>query len=100
MKHADLGTDYTVEHLGPTKPNGRVELEETVEFSTITLAALSRLKLPSRELVLAPVLSRRGLAMLFAGRGLGKTYTAMGAAYAVACGGEFLRWRAPKPRRV
>jgi hypothetical protein len=33
--------------------------------------------------------------MLYAWRGVGKTHVAIGVAYALASGGEFLRWRAP-----
>ncbi|MCH9051911.1 MAG: AAA family ATPase, partial [Proteobacteria bacterium] len=41
-----------------------------------------------------------GLVMLHAMRGVGKTYMALGMAYAVATGGAFLKWKAPTPRRV
>ena len=37
---------------------------------------------------------------MYSKRGLGKTHVALGAAYAVATGGSFLRWSAPKPRKV
>jgi RecA-family ATPase len=60
----------------------------------------ARLHLPKREHVLAPILPAKGLAMVHAARGIGKTQLALGAAFAVAVGGEFLRWRAPSPRRV
>lgn len=101
MQHADLGTDYTVEHLGP-KPtvNGAAEPEQAVAFTTTSLADFVRLRLPPREHVLSPILPVRGLAMIYAGRGVGKTRIAMGAAYAVASGLDFLRWRALRPRRV
>jgi hypothetical protein len=33
-------------------------------------------------------------------RGVGKTHFALGVAYAVASGGEYLRWRSPTPRKV
>jgi AAA domain len=56
--------------------------------------------LPKREHVLAPVLPAKGLAMLHAARGIGKTHAAMGMAYAVSTGGQYLRWRAPTPRKV
>lgn len=55
---------------------------------------------PPREMLLAPVLPRQGLMMLYSWRGVGKTYTALGIAFAVASGGSFLRWRAPAPGRV
>ena len=53
-----------------------------------------------REMLLDPILPEQGLAMLYAYRGVGKTYIALGIAAAVASGGSFLRWTAPRPRRV
>jgi putative DNA primase/helicase len=38
--------------------------------------------------------------MLHAWRGVGKTHVALGIAYAVASGGTFLKWKAPRPRRA
>jgi hypothetical protein len=38
--------------------------------------------------------------MLYAPRGIGKTYLAMSAAHAVAAGDALLRWQAPAPRGV
>jgi len=38
--------------------------------------------------------------MLYAKRGVGKTHVALGIAYAVASGGQFLRWQASQPRNV
>jgi hypothetical protein len=55
---------------------------------------------PPRTLMLAPWLPDKGLAMVFAPRGVGKTWIALSVAHAIACGGEFIRWRAPRPRRV
>lgn len=59
-----------------------------------------QLPLPPQENILAPWLTTQGLAMIYAHRGVGKTHVALGIAYAVASGGEFLRWYAPKPRGV
>src|SRR5205814_2319400 len=53
-----------------------------------------------REMFLNPVVPARGLAMLHGRRGVGKTHVALGMAVAVAGGGTFLKWTAPKPRRV
>ena len=38
--------------------------------------------------------------MVYAGRGTGKTHVALGIAFAVATGTAFLKWKAPKARRV
>ncbi|WP_167350079.1 AAA family ATPase [Methylobacterium platani] len=56
--------------------------------------------LPKRDFVLHPLLPERGLAMLYAGRGVGKTHVALGNSYAVSAGAAFLRWQAPTARRV
>ena len=69
-------------------------------LKVFTLADFVNEKLPAREQIMSPILPVGGLAMIYAARGVGKTHVAMGIAYAVAFGGEFLRWRAPKPRRV
>src|SRR5262249_3923318 len=62
------------------------------EFATLAL--------PPRCHVLKPVLPEKGLAMLFAPRGVGKTYVALAMAYAIATAGRFLRWSAPACRSV
>ena len=60
---------------------------------------LSR-EIKQREMLLEPILPEQGLALLYALRGIGKTYLALGVAAAVAGGGSFLHWKAPRPRRV
>jgi RecA-family ATPase len=51
-------------------------------------------------MILGPILPEKGLAMLYAARGTGKTLVALGIAFAVASGRTFLKWTAPKARRV
>lgn len=67
---------------------------------TLTGAELLRREFPPREMVLAPFLPEKGLAMVFAERGIGKTWVGLNIGHAGAGAGSFLRWRAPKPRRV
>ena len=55
---------------------------------------------PPRETLLHPWLQSQSLSMLYAWRGVGKTHTALGIAWAVASGGEFLGWSAAKPAPV
>lgn len=57
-------------------------------------------EIPPRELLLEPWLPAQGLAMIHAMRGIGKTHLSLGVAYAVASGGAFLGWQAPRPRGV
>jgi hypothetical protein len=58
------------------------------------------LEIPPREMILAPIIPEKATAMLYAARGNGKTHVAHGIAFAVATGTKFLKWTAPKPRRV
>ena len=63
-------------------------------------AQLLTAQFPARQLMLAPWLPEKGLAMLYAPRGVGKTWVALGIAHAIAGGSSFLRWGASSPRRV
>lgn len=74
--------------------------DDALPLRVLTAHELLALALPPRERVLTPWLPSKGLAMIYGPRGIGKTHAALGIAHAVATGGTFLRWRAPKPRRV
>ena len=56
--------------------------------------------LPERESLLDPILSSNTLALLYGPRGLGKTFVALGIAWAAASGASFLGWTASRPHRV
>jgi len=66
----------------------------------LNLESFLSLAIKPREMILDPIIPEKGLAMLYASRGTGKTHVALGIAFAVATGSKFLRWNAPKPRRV
>jgi putative DNA primase/helicase len=72
----------------------------TYDFELLDLHDLVALEVPPREMVLAPIIPAKGLVMLYAFRGGCKTHTAHGIAAAVSTGGKFLKWTAPKPRKV
>src|SRR3974390_3315626 len=58
------------------------------------------LDIPPREMLLDPILPERSLAMLYAPRGLGKSWLALSMGLATATGASLLRWSAPRPRKV
>ena len=66
----------------------------------LDLKEFLQLSIKPRGMVLDPILPEKGLAMLYAARGTGKTHVALGIAYAVATGSKFLKWDAPKARRM
>jgi putative DNA primase/helicase len=70
------------------------------QVTAITINDFLMRDFPPRENMLAPWLGVASLALMYATRGTGKTLVAHGVAWAVACGGGFLNWRAPQPRRV
>lgn len=78
-----------------------LQTEPQAALKAVTVGDFLTLDLPERENLLEPWLPAQGLAMLFAPRGVGKTFVALHVAYAVASGGSlFGRWQAPAPRRV
>lgn len=70
------------------------------QLRIIGLSDFLALDLPPREAILSPWLYVGGLCLLHAFRGIGKTHMSLGIGHAVATGGSFLGWHAPKPRGV
>src|SRR6516164_3920901 len=88
--------------FSPAKP---VETANAVVPIRAPLQALGindflNLDIPPREMLLAPILPERSLAMLYAPRGLGKSWLALSIGLATATGASLLRWSAPRPRKV
>jgi hypothetical protein len=92
VKIADLAAHIT--QLLP-KPTVTAAPLQTISYEDL----LAR-DIKPRENLLEPIIPEQGLAMLFAKRGDGKTYLGLGIAVAVAGGGQFLKWKAPRSRRV
>src|SRR5437764_15361141 len=55
---------------------------------------------PPVEHVVKPWFNKRGIAMVAAWRGTGKTYFGLSVAYAIATGGKFLGFEVPQARKV
>ncbi len=84
----------------PAAPDRPTETATPSVLPVLTSAELLQLVFPPRRYLLEPWFPERGLTMVYAPRGVGKTLFALGIAYAVASGGTFLRFPAPEPRRV
>src|SRR5260370_9984588 len=70
------------------------------EIRLISSQELLELPMTPRQYLLMPWLPEKGLGLVYAPRGVGKTLFGLSVAYAVASGVEFLRFVAPRPRRV
>lgn len=66
----------------------------------VTLSDFLAMEITPQEAILEPWLNTKSLNMLHAKRGVGKTYVGLSIAYAVATGTNYLKWKAPKPRKV
>lgn len=73
---------------------------EDAPLLALDVHELAKVKFKPREPILEPWLATQDLGMVFAPRGVGKTHFALALAYAVATGGTFAKWKAPRPRRV
>src|SRR6516165_2292509 len=85
--------------FSPAKP---VETANAVVPIRAPLQALGindflNLDIPPREMLLAPILPERSLAMLYAPRGLGKSWLALSIGLATATGASLLLCSAPRP---
>lgn len=69
-------------------------------LKSVSVNELLNMELPERELIMSPWLTKQGLAMIYAPRGVGKTHMSLGIACAVSAGEDFLGWEVDKPRGV
>jgi len=81
------------------RANGGTHKKES-RLNPLCIHELLKLEIPPREMILDPIIPEKGLAMLYSSRGAGKTHLACGISVAVATGTEFLKWNAPKSRKV
>lgn len=67
------------------------------QHKLISVNDFSRMKLPRRETLLSPWLTEGSINMVFADRGIGKTFFCLSCAIALANGERFLSYEAAKP---
>jgi putative DNA primase/helicase len=69
-------------------------------LTALGLTDFLSLEIPPREMLLDPILPERSLAMLYAPRGIGKSWLGLSIGLAIASGQPLLRWSAPRQRSV
>jgi RecA-family ATPase len=77
-----------IDHSMPASPG-------VISLPPISALELLEMDIKPPECILGPWLRERTLALLYAPRGVGKSYFAMSCGYAIAMGSSFLRWQAP-----
>jgi hypothetical protein len=75
-------------------------METPNPFNVRTAAELLAATVTPRPFILDPILSPGSAALIWGPSGVGKSFLALGLALAVAGGGSFLGWTAPRPRNV
>src|SRR6185437_16565586 len=75
-------------------------MQNATDLSILTAAQLMAADLPPRSDLLPPWLASDTAALVYGPPGIGKSFLALGIAWAVASGGSFLGWRSTRPRRV
>lgn len=75
-------------------------LNQSESLKSVSIFDFLAQEIKPRRLLLSPWLPEQGLAMIYAKRGVGKTFVGLNIAYALASGGAFLVWKAEKPTRV
>src|ERR1700730_2222800 len=79
---------------------GTLSAHNHVPLQAVGLKDFLEIEVPPREMLLSPILPERSLAMLYAPRGMGKSFLSLSIGLAVASGQTLLRWSAPKARKV
>lgn len=90
LERAQAKIDRIVESMPPAP----------IPLRALDVSDLALMHFKMREVILDPWLHSQDLCMVFAARGVGKTHFGLSVAYAVATGGKFAKWSAPRPRKV
>lgn len=90
--HMLEGLDEVARQLVGKKPKLKV----------VNIAEFLAIEIPPREMLLSPILPSQGLAMLYAQRGVGKTYVSLSIAVAIASGKPLFegKWQCDKASKV
>lgn len=86
---------YVTEHAAPVPANWRFIITRH-KHKLISANDFSRIELPKRQTILSPWLTEGSINMVFADRGIGKTFFCLSCAVALANGGKFLSYEASK----
>ena len=98
------GTDFNDLHQSEGLEAVRSQLESALTkqhgLVALDMSEFLSMQIPDRGYLLSPILPVQGIGILYAPRGVGKTFAALSVAVAVASGGAVFNWRAPMPKKT
>ena len=98
------GTDFNdlhqIEGIEAVRSQLETALIKQQGLIALDMGEFLSMSIPERGYLLSPVLPVQGIGILYAPRGIGKTFAALSIAVAVASGGAVFNWRAPMPKRT
>lgn len=103
---AGTGKDFNDLHQSEGLQEVRRQLEASEQtcsnhaLVSLDMGEFLSMSIPERGYLLSPILPVQGIGILYAPRGIGKTFAALSIAVAVASGGAVFNWRAPMPKRT
>jgi putative DNA primase/helicase len=89
------GEDFAKQHKGNGADHATIPPVVPLDAWTFI-----NMEITPRSYVVEPWLPEKGLAMVHASAGVGKTWFALYVAQAITTGSRFLKWSCPQPRRV
>ena len=98
-KHSESNeTKIVNDEKDPEKEN--FALNKPKSLKILKLDELLQMEVPELNYILNPILREQGTGMIWAFRGIGKTWFALNIAFTVASGSQFLCWDTPEPYGV
>lgn len=103
---AGTGKDFNDLHQSEGLQEVRRQLEASEQtcsnhaLVSLDMGEFLSMSIPERGYLLSPILPVQGIGILYAPRGIGKTFAALSIAVAVASGGAVFNWRAPMPKKT
>jgi len=100
LPNGKSGTDFNDVHVHIGLEEVRKQLQWKTRLNPINITDMMSREIPPKKVILKPWLREKDLAMIYAARGLGKTWFALSIAHAIASGDKVLNFEATDPRRV
>lgn len=100
LPNGKSGSDFNDVHFHFGLEEVRKQLQWKTRLNPINVADIMSRDIPPKKVILKPWLREKDLVMIYAARGLGKTWFALSIAHAIASGDKVLNFEATETRRV